>query len=66
MHIITSNPLSLLRLKTLVVEGSSIELSDELVQKIQNSRDYLDQKTSSFLTSILSSFRSEIPKVTED
>ena len=44
MHIITSNPLSLLRLKTLVVEGSSIELSDELVQKIQNSRDYLDQK----------------------
>jgi len=49
MHIITSNPLSLLRLKTLVVEGSSIELSDELVQKIQNSRDYLDQKTSSFL-----------------
>ena len=44
MHIITSNPLSLLRLKTLVVEGSSIELSDELVQKIQNCRDYLDQK----------------------
>ena len=44
MHIISSKPLSLSRLKTLTLEGSSIELSDELIQKIQNCRDYLDQK----------------------
>jgi len=44
MYIISSKPLSLSRLKTLTLEGSSIELSDELIQKIQNCRDYLDQK----------------------
>ena len=44
MYIISSKPLSLSRLKTLILEGSSIELSDQLIQKIQNCRDYLDQK----------------------
>jgi histidine ammonia-lyase len=44
MHIISSKPLSLSTLKTLVLEGSPIKLSDEVIQKIQDCRDYLDQK----------------------
>lgn len=44
MHIVSSKPLSLSTLKTLVLEGSPIKLSDEVIQKIQDCRDYLDQK----------------------
>ena len=44
MHIISSKPLSLSILKTLVLEGLPIKLSDEVIQKIQDCRDYLDQK----------------------
>ena len=44
MHIISSKPLSLSTLKTLVLEGSPIKLSDEVIQKIQDCRDYLNQK----------------------
>ncbi|MDG2499197.1 MAG: histidine ammonia-lyase [Flavobacteriaceae bacterium] len=44
MHIISSKPFSLSILKTLVFEGSTIELSDEVIYKIQECRDYLDQK----------------------
>ena len=44
MHIISSKPLSLSTLKSIVFEGSAIELSDEVIQKIQECRDYLDQK----------------------
>ena len=44
MHIISTKALSLSTLKTLVFEGSKIELSDEVIQKIQECRDYLDQK----------------------
>ena len=44
MHIISSKPLSLSTLKTLVLEGSPIKLSGEVIQKIQDCRDYLDQK----------------------
>ena len=45
MHIISSKPLSLSDLKTLIFEGIKIELSTEVVQKIQECREYLDQKT---------------------
>ena len=38
MHIVSSKPLSLSTLKTLVLEGSPIKLSDEVIQKIQDSR----------------------------
>ena len=44
MHIISTKALSLSTLKTLAFEGSKIELSDEVIQKIQECRDYLDQK----------------------
>jgi histidine ammonia-lyase len=44
MHIISSKPLSLSTLKSIVFEGSAIELSDEVIQKIQECRDYLNQK----------------------
>ena len=44
MHIISTKALSLSTLRTLVLEGSKIELSDEVVQKIQECRDYLDHK----------------------
>ena len=44
MHIISSKPLSLSDLRTLILEGSKIKLSTEVVQKIQVCREYLDQK----------------------
>ena len=44
MHTISSKPLSLSTLKTIIFEGSPIELSDEVVQNIQECRDYLDKK----------------------
>ena len=44
MHIISTKALGLSALRTLVFEGSKIELSDEVIQKIQECRDYLDQK----------------------
>ena len=44
MHIISTKSLSLSTLRILVYEGSKIELSDEVTQKIQECRDYLDQK----------------------
>ena len=47
MHIISSKPLSLSILRTLLFEGSDITLSDESVQKIQECRNYLDQKIAS-------------------
>ena len=45
MHIISSKPLSLSDLRTLIFEGSKIKLSSEVIQKIQECREYLDQKT---------------------
>ena len=48
MHIISTKALSLSTLKTLAFEGSKIELSDEVIQKIQECRDYLDQKMSNY------------------
>ena len=44
MYSISSKPLSLSTLKTLVFQGSPIKLSEEVIQKIQDCRDYLDQK----------------------
>jgi histidine ammonia-lyase len=44
MHIISTRPLSLSTLKTIVFEGTPIELSDEVIQKIQECRDYLNKK----------------------
>ena len=45
MHIISSKSLSLSDLRTLIFEGSKIKLSSEVIQKIQECREYLDQKT---------------------
>ena len=44
MHIVSLKPLSLSDLRTLIFEGTKIELSTEVVQKIQECREYLDQK----------------------
>ncbi|MDG1394581.1 MAG: histidine ammonia-lyase [Flavobacteriaceae bacterium] len=44
MHIVSLKPLSLSNLRTLIFEGTKIELSTEVVQKIQECREYLDQK----------------------
>ena len=44
MHIISSKSLSLPDLRTLIFEGSKIKLSSEVIQKIQECREYLDQK----------------------
>ena len=44
MHIISTKPLNLSTLRTLVLEGSKLKLSDEVIKKIQECRDYLDQK----------------------
>ncbi|MDC1324736.1 histidine ammonia-lyase, partial [Flavobacteriaceae bacterium] len=44
MHIISTKPLSLSILRTLILQGSKLKLSDEVIKKIQECRDYLDQK----------------------
>ena len=44
MHEVTTKPLSLARLKTLILEDSKLKLSVEVIQKIQECRAYLDQK----------------------
>jgi histidine ammonia-lyase len=44
MHEVTTKPLSLSRLKTLILEDSKLKLSVEVIQKIQECRAYLDQK----------------------
>jgi len=44
MHEVTTKPLSLARLKTLILEDSKLKLSIEVTRKIQECRAYLDQK----------------------
>ena len=44
MHEVTTKPLSLARLKTLILEDSKLKLSVEVIRKIQECRVYLDQK----------------------
>ena len=47
MHIISTKPLSLPTLRVLITEDSQIQLSDEVVHKINECRAYLDQKIAS-------------------
>ena len=44
MHIINTKALSLSVIRTLVFEGSKLKLSDEVIKKIEECREYLDQK----------------------